>query len=108
VPDSGNGLFQSHDKKRVEPPGGGEWTYRTIVENALSKMQRFWHPDAKVPWLFDAKTGVMISYDDPESLRIKAEFARDQHFAGVMIWEISQDDDQFSLLKALNAGLQGK
>lgn len=103
-----NGLFQSHDKKRIEPPGGGGWTYRAISQNSIVKMQRFWHADAKVPWLFDVESGVMISYDDPESIRIKAEYARDHNFAGVMIWEITQDDDNSSLLKAVNAGLQSK
>ena len=103
-----HGLFQAHDKKQIRPPGNGEWTYRTIAADSLGKMQRYWHSTAKVPWLFDEKTGVMISYDDPESIKLKAQFARDQHFAGVMIWELSQDDDQHSLLNALNDVLREK
>ena len=108
VPDVEHGLFQTHDKKTIRPPVDGEWTYRTIVATSLNKMQRYWNDTAKVPWLFDAKAGVMISYDDPESIRVKAQYARDQNFAGVMIWEISQDDDQHALLKALNDGLKRK
>ena len=37
-----------------------------------------------------------------ESLRFKTEYARDHHLAGVMIWELSEDDERSSLLNALN------
>jgi GH18 family chitinase len=29
-----------------------------------------------------------------ESLRLKAEYARDHHPGGVMIWELSEDDER--------------
>jgi chitinase len=48
---------------------------------------------------------MMVSYDDPESLRLKAAYVKSNHLGGVMIWELSQDDDVGSLLNALNAGL---
>ena len=37
-----------------------------------------------------------------ESLRLKAEYARDRHLGGVMIWELSEDDERSSLLNAVN------
>jgi GH18 family chitinase len=43
--------------------------------------------DAKVPRLYDEKSGVMISYDDAESLRLKAEYVTRQKLGGVMVWE---------------------
>lgn len=37
-----------------------------------------------------------------ESLRLKAKSARDHHLGGVMIWELSEDDERSSLLNALS------
>jgi chitinase len=99
VPDENHGLYQTF----ADTMGGD---YRTIKAEYLPTWQRFWHPQAKVPWLWDAEGGRMLSYDDPESLRNKADFARGQGLGGVMIWELSQDDDQASLLGALNEGLR--
>jgi chitinase len=103
-----NGLFQPHDHKTHRTIDGDEFTYRTIAGKILTdaEVQRFWHDVAKVPWLYDAKNQLMITYDDPQSLRLKANYARDNHLAGVMFWELSQDDPQGSLLKALHEGLK--
>jgi chitinase len=103
-----HGLFQPHDKsKSPRPTGGDEWTYRVIAADgrANKTMTRYWHDAAKVPWLHDEKNEVMITYDDPESIRLKAQYVRERSLSGVMIWELSQDDEQHSLLKGLNAGL---
>ena len=63
---------------------------------------RHWSAEAKVPWLFNPATGVWIGYDDPESVRAKAAFARDKALGGVMIWELGADDG--SLLRAIHEG----
>ena len=59
-----------------------------------------------MPWLFDEKAGLFVSYDDPESLRIKARYAREKNLGGVMIWDLSDDDADASLLRALDDGLR--
>ena len=69
---------------------------------------RSWHDEAKVPWLYDAKAGLMISYDDPESIQLKAQYVRDNNLGGVMFWELSCDDRKNSLLNAVHAGLTKK
>lgn len=108
VKPANDGLFQAHNKQL--PQGtweAGVFDYKDIAANYLGKRgKRFWHDEAKVPWLFDAQTGLVISYDDPESLKLKAEYARDKKLGGVMIWELSADDAKNSLLDALNAGLK--
>ncbi|MEA2708959.1 MAG: chitinase [Phycisphaerales bacterium] len=100
-----DGLYQPFDPRaKTTSPDG--WGWRSISANYIDKKaKRFWSEPAKVPWLFDEKTGLFVSYDDPQSLRDKAEYARNKHLGGVMIWELSDDDEQASLLKALNAGL---
>ena len=108
VPKANDGLFQPHDKSTPKPPDGGEWTYRSIAaQHFATDGRRHWDEAAKVPWLYDPQTNIMVSYDDPESIRAKGTYVRERGLAGAMIWELSQDDDQRSLLNALTAGLHG-
>ena len=105
VKDVDHGLGQPHSGKPPRPPGGAGYSYRNIASGILGESAgRFWHERAKVPWLFDAKAGVMVSYDDPESIRAKARYAREQKLGGVMVWELSEDDEKSSLLEAIRAG----
>jgi chitinase len=83
-------------------PGGA---YKTIVANYLKSpgYVRHWDDVAKVPWLYNAETKEWISYDDPQSIRIKGEYIAAQTLRGAMFWELSNDDG--ALLDALRAGL---
>jgi chitinase len=104
VKDENGALFQPHSAASPR----GSWEYRDLAASYIGKVERHWHDEAKVPWLFDAKKGLMISYDDPESLRLKAEYVKKKKLGGVMIWELSADDKESSLLKALQCGLGTK
>jgi chitinase len=83
-------------------PVGG---YKNIADTFLKApgFVRYWDDVAKVPWLYNAATKEWISYDDPESMRIKGEYIAAQNLAGAMFWELSQDDGP--LLDALRSGL---
>lgn len=87
-------------------PGDGTWEpgvvdWQDIAERYLPTWTRHWHEAAQVPYLHDPATGAFISYDDPESLAIKRDYARGLGLGGVMIWEMSSDDDAGSLLAAV-------
>jgi chitinase len=86
----------------------GVWDYKDLAANYVGKYRRHWHDEAKVPWLFDEKGGRMISYDDPESVKIKGEYIRDHKLGGAMFWELSADDAKSSLLNALHEGLRAR
>jgi chitinase len=43
----------------------------------------------------------MVSYEDPNSLKIKADFVKKTGLQGIMVWELSQDNKKHELLKAL-------
>jgi chitinase len=95
------GRFQPH---AGTPPGTwepGSFDYQDLVQNYLPSYQRHVDPDARVPWLYSPTSQVMISYDDPESLAAKAAYAAGRGLGGVMFWELSCDDDQGSLIRAL-------
>ena len=105
VKDVNQGLFQPFNKQ-PEANSGDSFTYIQLKQVYIDKLSRFWDDIAKTPWLFDASKGLMISYDDPQSLGFKAEYARQQNLGGMMIWEITSDDDNGSLLTAIQAALQ--
>lgn len=51
------------------------------------------------PGCMTPNLGVMITYDDPELLALKADYLKEHWLGGVMIWELSQDGGE--LLSAL-------
>lgn len=99
VTDINEGLFQQYQEGAAVP----YYTIQRLVDS--DDFVRYWHADAKVPYLFDGNS--FISYDDPQSMAAKAEFIREMGLGGAMIWEISQDAPDRELLAALHAGLYG-
>jgi len=65
---------------------------------------RYWDDLAKEPYLWNAQARTFISYDDPQSLTLKADFVKAHHLGGMMYWEQSLDPDG-ELLGALARGL---
>ncbi|XP_063919541.1 acidic mammalian chitinase-like [Zophobas morio] len=51
---------------------------------------RVWDDEAQVPYSYDSFN--WASFDDPESIGIKAKYAADNGLAGVAIWSIDTDD----------------
>lgn len=64
---------------------------------------RYFHSESMVPWLFNGTT--FISYDDEQSIGLKAGYIKTNGLAGAMIWELSQDPDRV-LLNSLYSSLQ--
>jgi chitinase len=106
VPSRNNGLFQADGG-----PSQGTWakdgvySYQDLVANYLPTYLRTYDKEAQVPWLYNPKTGVFISYEDPQSLAAKAGYVLTNHLGGMAVWELSFDDDQNSLIDALYSGL---
>jgi GH18 family chitinase/endonuclease YncB( thermonuclease family) len=107
VPNANGGLYQAFDgvPQGTWNDGSGMYDFWDIEQHFLSTYTRHWQAEAKVPWLFNPATGIMISYDDPESLQAKAGYAKAKDLGGVMIWELSQDDASNKLVHALADGL---
>jgi len=108
VKDVNNGLFQA---KSGIPKGtweDGVFDYKDLSVNYVGKFTRHWHEEAKVPWLYDAKSGIMISYDDAESLKHKVAFVKEKKLGGIMFWELSADDAKATLLSAIKNAFSAK
>ncbi len=121
-----HGLFRPFDNRGLAGDGAS-WaskttpTYRDLVDGAgivtdsrrdpqgLQGFTRHWSADARVPWLYRPRGGYdfggvsrFISYDDPSSIARKSRYTRRLGLRGVMAWEITQDSDARTLVRALS------
>ncbi len=104
VPDEDNGLFQPF----VGMPGeDGTLSYREIEQVFLPGYRRYWDDQAKVPWLYNKRTKIMISYEDADSIAAKAKYVVQKQLGGIMFWDLGQDDGKSTLLEAIHKGLTG-
>jgi chitinase len=102
VPDVNHGLYQlatGAAPGRFEP---GVFTYSEIKNNYLPTYQVYWQEEAKVPWIYDPTKGIMITYEDPQSVALKAGYVNTNHLSGMMFWELSNDGEEL-LTAAYNA-----
>jgi len=81
--------------------------YTGLVENFINKngFIRYWDDEAKAPFLFNGST--FISYDDPESIRHKCSYLKEQGLKGIMYWEHGCDPSR-QLLSAIWEAMQRK
>lgn len=72
----------------------GSPLYYNIVKN-MSLFDRYWDAAADVPYLLGkpsgSAAGTFVSYDDEESIGLKAAYIRDNNARGAIIWEITGD-----------------
>lgn len=107
VPDQHDGLYQPFTGIPAGTWGAdGVFDYRDLEQRYLPTYVRHWHAQAQVPWLYSPGAGVMISYDDPQSMQAKAAYVRAGGLGGMMIWQLAADDAQHSLVDALASGLR--
>jgi chitinase len=60
---------------------------------------------AKVPYLLNASTGEILSYEDETSVTEKCKYVLDKKMAGVMFWEYASDSKSY-LLNAVDTALK--
>ena len=85
----------------------GEHSYQELVEKLIGKQGfvRYWDARAQAPYLWNDTSRVFITYDDPQSIAIKARYVLQHRLGGIMFWELSQDHDD-ELLDTVARGLQ--
>jgi chitinase len=95
-----NGVNQSYEHYE------GEHGYTDLVEHFIGKggFVRYWDNRAQAPYLWNSASRVFISYDDPQSIALKARYVLQHRLGGVMFWELSQDHDD-ELLDVIDRGL---
>jgi chitinase len=100
VKDQNHGLFQ------VGKAVPGAYTPFSIIDTTLlaSGFTRYWDDAAKVPYLYNPQQHLFVSYEDPESLKLKCQYIRTQKLGGIMFWEYNGDSNG-KLLQTLNTEL---
>ncbi|KAI8981096.1 glycoside hydrolase [Pilobolus umbonatus] len=77
----------------------GMWKWRSLKTTGIlldeytpgGQWVKNWDQDSQTPWLYNPTTRQVISYDDPDSLRLKVGFAKCKEARGVGIWDLSFD-----------------
>ncbi len=98
-----DGLQQKY-AKYVDAP-----SWRELVAGFIDKngYVRHWDAQAQAPYLWNAATRTFITYEDPQSLRAKADFVKAKGLGGMMYWEQSLDDHE-ELLDVLDQSLRSR
>ena len=60
-----------------------------------------WDDQAMVPYLTNKSGEMVLSYDDPTSVGLKADYVKKRGLLGAMYWNIEADDSDWSLSKAI-------
>ncbi|WP_067971866.1 glycoside hydrolase family 18 chitinase [Nocardiopsis trehalosi] len=97
----GDGLFQ-----RATGPAPGPYEAGIDDWKNLTRLSGYTlHRDdaAGTAWLYNGTT--FWTYDDEVSMRQKADWSQQRDLGGVMIWSLDGDDDQGSLMTALDGAL---
>ena len=86
----------------------GVFDYADLIENyiGVGDWERHWHDESRVPWLYSPSQGVMITYDDAESLGEKLDYVIAEDLGGVMFWEFSGDTADSALSGQMAARLR--
>lgn len=85
------------------------WDIEKRLAEQPSVYKRYWDPIGQVPWVYapTVQGGTFITYDDHESMGIKADYILQKQLRGAMFWELSGDQRQGTgLLPVLNQKLR--
>ena len=100
LPNINRGLFQQAETVGQYGPG-----YTTLTESYINKngFVRYWDDEAMAPFLFNGSS--LISYDDPESIRLKCVYLKTKGLKGIMYWDHGSDPSR-ALLGAMWTAMQ--
>jgi chitinase len=94
-----NGIRQPYERYE------GDHSYAELVGQLIGKqgLTRYWDEQAQAPYLWNSASRTFISYDDSQSIAIKACYVRQKHLGGMMFWDLGSDRND-ELLDAIARG----
>ncbi len=108
VPTNGAGLFQTFGSAGPGSWEAGQLDFNDLAEDRRSHgyidgygYTRHGDPLAGVPWLYNPTSQVFVTYDDADSIALKASAARDLDLRGVMFWSMDMDTRDYALHKSI-------
>ncbi|GAN02249.1 chitinase [Mucor ambiguus] len=89
----------------AKPAYSGEFQWRTIEASGAaynaSGWSTYWDQKTQTPFSYNSHSHQFITFDNPASLRLKAQFAQEKKLGGIMLWSLEMDDASNSLLNAI-------
>jgi chitinase len=108
VPTTDSGLYQPATGLAPGTWEAGVYDYSHVIELMADPVWIYtMHDEAMVPWLYNATSGVFITFDDETSLTHKLDYIDDHSLGGAMFWELSGDTDAHDLVDLLHDRLGG-
>jgi chitinase len=99
VENRNNGLFQPGKASR-----GVHFSYPELPNLIATGFIRHWDSVAAAPYLYNPRTRVFVTYEDPQSIAEKCRYVTSHQLRGIMFWEYSNDTTGI-LLEAVHGGL---
>nr|WP_245879898.1 glycoside hydrolase family 18 protein [Vibrio gangliei] len=86
----------------------GYFMYWDLMQNYGTKQgyQQGYDRESQAPFLWNPEKKTFISYDDPRSIKAKAEWAKQKGLAGIFAWELTGDTKDNELVEAMYQGMQ--
>jgi len=80
----------------------------TGIQSFIEKAGDFSYDEqAQAPYVYDALKKALITFDNPRSIAAKVDYVRREKLAGIMFWEYESDDENSTLLKAIDDSIKG-
>ncbi|KAI0226582.1 hypothetical protein L0F63_000287 [Massospora cicadina] len=93
-----NETLENMYQPRKESSYSGTYPYDYLRQVALSSPNtttdgyiRHYDNVTQTPWLFQPQKKEFISYEDPQSLQVKVNYAKKKNLLGVMCWDMTND-----------------
>ncbi|UXY14266.1 glycoside hydrolase family 18 protein [Chitiniphilus purpureus] len=95
-PPERNGEYQDCNGKGRGTWEEGNLDFSDIEANLINRngFTRHWNDVSKAAFLYNAKTGEFVTYEDPQALKHKLDFIKEKKLGGAMYWEITADRKQ--------------
>ena len=71
--------------------GASDGMYSNVVHHLSNGWTRVWDSTCRVPYLVNPDHTHLITYDDPQSIQEKCDYAAKEHLSGAIIWALGQD-----------------
>jgi chitinase len=103
------GLYQATDGVPGGTRPGGTLYYRDMKPLLDSAdYVEFFDEEAGVPWLYNPQERIAVSYDNALSIHNKVDFVKINELGGVMLWQLSYDDQGNTMLNMVYSAFAGR
>lgn len=84
-------VLSAADMTRFAAMEGTPYYTQILHEIQSGQWKEHWDDVAKVPYLTHKTANAFLSYDNPKSIQLKAEYIKNKQLAGCIVWEVFSD-----------------